>query len=110
MEELEWLDIDLLNGFSTVGSAKYCINSHEVTVALDGIYTPKLDAKSAVIFGKIPETLFPSSKLEVREVTLLSNGNVANVLITAEGNIIFETPGDIESLTSFSCYKIYLKD
>lgn len=108
VEEFEWLDIDVMNGFKVTGAAKYCVNLHEVTVVLDGILTPEVKAGAAVIVGKLPETVISSSKLEVREVTLLSNGNVSNIVITAEGNVLFESHEDVESNTLFSIYKTYL--
>lgn len=106
VKDLEWIDIDILNGFTVTGFAKYCVNVNEITIVLDGILTPEVKAKSAILVGKLPETLI--SSVEVREVTLLSNGNVANIVITTEGNILFESYIDVEKETLFSAYKTYL--
>lgn len=107
---LDWVDITLMNGFLVAGAAKYLVNGNEVTVAFNGIRTSDVPVEGAVIIAKLPESILPSSGLEVREVSLLSNGNVANIVITAEGNILFESNEEVNPLTLFSAYKTYVID
>lgn len=107
---VDWVDINLMNDFKVAGAAKYSIRGSEVTIALNGIHTPNVSAKTAAIMAKIPDTLLPSSGLEVRETTLLSSGNVANIVITAEGYILFESAEEVNALTLFSAYKVYFVD
>ncbi|MBK0082316.1 hypothetical protein IAE51_00045 [Lactococcus sp. S64] len=104
---VEWVDITLMNNFLVAGAAKYSIRDNEVTIALNGIRTPEVPPKVSVIMAKLPNELLPSSGLEVREVTLLSSGYVANIVITAEGYILFEAVEEAGPLTLFSAYKSY---
>lgn len=102
----DWTTLDLSEGFE--GTAKYQIHSNEVTIAFNQVIMPELEANSATVIASLPQTAIPSNSLEVREVTLLSNGEVANFLISKEGNIIIETVSEVNPLVRFSVYKTYV--
>lgn len=104
----DWINITLPEGFK--GVAQYRVDSNQVTIAFNQVITPDLEANSATVLATLPQILKPSNSLEVREVTLMSNKESANFLISPEGNIILETTSKTNALVRFSVYKTYFID
>lgn len=102
---IEWKNI-VLNPQIISGTCDYCIVNDVVTISLSHLVVPDIQKLTAFVMGNLPDEAIPSH--EVREVTLLSDGQNANIILTKEGYIIFQAYQDVPALSNFSAYKSYL--